>query len=360
MVFVHGRRLAARRRAPARREPLPWAARWSSTTRSSCDIATADERDAVSSRGLGARLPRRRPAARAQPRARHAGTTRSASTPRPAVRLSLLSAGAVVGRCSPSSPYRGRPRPAAAQRRAGARPRPGRRGASASCGHAAGPAGLPRDAAVPARLPVLQRRHPDGDRVGASIYGAEQLGFGQGDADRHDPAGPVRGVRRRPALRPRSRRATAPSAAILGSLRAVDASSSRSGSFLPAEHASPLVPRPRGAIGIVLGGSQALSRSLFSQLVPRGREAEYFSLYQACERGTSWFGTLSSASCTSSPLLPAGDRRAGRVLRRRRRPAGRVDVRARHPGGGQRGAGGGLSEPTRACEACADCPDGAD
>ena len=45
-------------------------------------------------------------------------------------------------------------------------------------------------------------------------------------------------------------------------------------------------------IGVVLGGSQALSRSLYSQLVPRGREAEYFSLYQACERGTSWFGTL--------------------------------------------------------------------
>jgi MFS transporter, UMF1 family len=42
----------------------------------------------------------------------------------------------------------------------------------------------------------------------------------------------------------------------------------------------------------VLGGTQALSRSLFSQLVPRGREAEYFSLYQACERGTSWLGTL--------------------------------------------------------------------
>jgi len=42
----------------------------------------------------------------------------------------------------------------------------------------------------------------------------------------------------------------------------------------------------------VLGGSQALSRSLYSQLVPRGREAEYFSLYQACERGTSWLGTL--------------------------------------------------------------------
>jgi MFS transporter, UMF1 family len=46
------------------------------------------------------------------------------------------------------------------------------------------------------------------------------------------------------------------------------------------------------AIGLVLGGTQALSRSLYSQLVPRGREAEYFSLYQATERGTSWFGTL--------------------------------------------------------------------
>ena len=45
-------------------------------------------------------------------------------------------------------------------------------------------------------------------------------------------------------------------------------------------------------IGIVLGGTQALSRSLYSQLIPKGREAEYFSLYQAMERGTSWLGTL--------------------------------------------------------------------
>ena len=42
----------------------------------------------------------------------------------------------------------------------------------------------------------------------------------------------------------------------------------------------------------MLGGTQALSRSFYSQLIPRGREAEYFSLYQACERGTSWIGTL--------------------------------------------------------------------
>ena len=45
-------------------------------------------------------------------------------------------------------------------------------------------------------------------------------------------------------------------------------------------------------IGLVLGGTQALSRSLYSQLVPRGQEAAYFSLYQAAERGTSWLGTL--------------------------------------------------------------------
>ncbi len=45
-------------------------------------------------------------------------------------------------------------------------------------------------------------------------------------------------------------------------------------------------------IGIVLGGSQALSRSLFSHMIPAGQEAEYFSLYEISERGTSWLGTF--------------------------------------------------------------------
>jgi MFS transporter, UMF1 family len=45
-------------------------------------------------------------------------------------------------------------------------------------------------------------------------------------------------------------------------------------------------------IGVVLGGSQALSRSLFSQLIPRGQEAEYFGLYQVSADGTSWLGPL--------------------------------------------------------------------
>lgn len=47
-----------------------------------------------------------------------------------------------------------------------------------------------------------------------------------------------------------------------------------------------------GAIALVLGGTQALSRSLYSKLIPAGREAEYFSLYEVSERGTSWLGPL--------------------------------------------------------------------
>ena len=45
-------------------------------------------------------------------------------------------------------------------------------------------------------------------------------------------------------------------------------------------------------IAIVLGGSQALSRSLFSQMIPKGREASFFGLYEISERGTSWLGPI--------------------------------------------------------------------
>ncbi len=47
-----------------------------------------------------------------------------------------------------------------------------------------------------------------------------------------------------------------------------------------------------GCIAVVLGGSQALSRSLFSQMIPRGREASFFGIYEVSERGTSWLGPL--------------------------------------------------------------------
>jgi UMF1 family MFS transporter len=60
---------------------------------------------------------------------------------------------------------------------------------------------------------------------------------------------------------------------------------------LPAHRPSAFVAL--GALlGIVLGGSQALSRSLFSQLIPHGKEAEYFGIYEISDKGTSWLGPL--------------------------------------------------------------------
>ncbi|MEP6706500.1 MAG: MFS transporter [Pyrinomonadaceae bacterium] len=46
------------------------------------------------------------------------------------------------------------------------------------------------------------------------------------------------------------------------------------------------------AIAVVLGGSQALSRALFSRMIPAGREASFFGIYEISERGTSWLGPL--------------------------------------------------------------------
>lgn len=45
-------------------------------------------------------------------------------------------------------------------------------------------------------------------------------------------------------------------------------------------------------IALVLGGTQALSRSFFSVLIPDSRSAEYFSLYEISDKGTSWIGPL--------------------------------------------------------------------
>ncbi|MFG3349019.1 MFS transporter [Streptomyces sp. NPDC048018] len=77
---------------------------------------------------------------------------------------------------------------------------------------------------------------------------------------------------------------------ILGSL-AVWTAILLAGYFLPAD-APVFFYCLAAAIGLVLGGSQALSRSLFSHLVPRGKEAEYFSAYEMSDRGLSWLGPL--------------------------------------------------------------------
>jgi len=47
-----------------------------------------------------------------------------------------------------------------------------------------------------------------------------------------------------------------------------------------------------GVVGVVMGGSQALSRSIFAQLIPQGKEAEYFGVYEISDKGTSWLGPI--------------------------------------------------------------------
>lgn len=45
-------------------------------------------------------------------------------------------------------------------------------------------------------------------------------------------------------------------------------------------------------VALIMGGTQALSRSLFSLMIPKGKEAEYFSLYEISDKGTSWLAPL--------------------------------------------------------------------
>ena len=99
-------------------------------------------------------------------------------------------------------------------------------------------------------------------------------------------------------------------------------------------------------VAIVMGGSQALSRSLYAQLVPKGKEAEYFGVYEISDKGTSWlcpalFGLalqftqqLSRGDSLADCLLHRGiagaaqsECRAGRARRlgRRRRSGSRVN-----------------------------------
>ena len=63
------------------------------------------------------------------------------------------------------------------------------------------------------------------------------------------------------------------------------------GRFVPAGNI-PVFFALAAAIGFVLGGTQALSRSLYSHLVPPQREAEFYGFYQISDRGTSVLGQL--------------------------------------------------------------------
>jgi len=51
-------------------------------------------------------------------------------------------------------------------------------------------------------------------------------------------------------------------------------------------------------IGVGLGSSQPLSRSLLANMIPKGFENQIFSFYELTQRGTSWIGPLVYASVT--------------------------------------------------------------
>ncbi|MBQ0829624.1 MFS transporter [Streptomyces tagetis] len=123
----------------------------------------------------------------------------------------------------------------------------------------------------------------------ASVYGSEELGLDQSTlivavllVQVLAVAGAL--AMGRLALRYGAKRT------ILGSLVAWTLTLA-AGYFLPAGAPTWFFVLAAG-IGLVLGGSQALSRSLFSHLVPPGKEAEYFAAYELSDRGMSWLGPL--------------------------------------------------------------------
>ena len=313
------------------------APRWSSTTRSCARSPRQDERDRVSSRGwalgyLGGGLllaVNFGCSSRARPFGLSEGM---------AVRISMLSAGAVVGRlhadpvpaaCSNRPPDARRARDRRLRRAAQLRPALARR--CATC------------AATRSTLTFLVAYlfYNDGIQtviVSASIYGEKQLGFETGTVlIATYPAGAVRG-------RSSARCCSASAAERFGSRRVILAGLVVwmlvvTAALLPAraEHRARSWCS-RSAIGLVLGGTQALSRSFFSLLIPaRPRGGVLQPLPGDASAGTSWFGTLvfGLVHQLTDSYRPAIFALivffvVGGVL------LARVDARARHPGGRQR------------------------
>ncbi|MEU8716800.1 MFS transporter [Streptomyces sp. NPDC048663] len=123
----------------------------------------------------------------------------------------------------------------------------------------------------------------------ASVYGSEELGLGQSTLIGAVLLVQVLAVAGALTMG-RLARTYGAKRTILGSLVAWSLTLA-AGYFLPAG-APVWFFVLAGGIGLVLGGSQALSRSLFSHLVPPGKEAEYFAAYEMSDRGMSWLGPL--------------------------------------------------------------------
>jgi UMF1 family MFS transporter len=123
----------------------------------------------------------------------------------------------------------------------------------------------------------------------ASVYGSEELGLSQSTLITAVLMVQVLAVAGALGMG-RLARTHGAKRTILGSLAAWTLTLA-AGYFLPAGAPVWFFVLAAG-IGLVLGGSQALSRSLFSHLVPPGKEAEYFSAYEMSDRGMSWLGPL--------------------------------------------------------------------
>jgi UMF1 family MFS transporter len=123
----------------------------------------------------------------------------------------------------------------------------------------------------------------------ASVYGSEELGLGQSTLIGAVLLVQVLAVAGALGMG-RLAKVYGAKRTILGSLIAWTVTLG-AGYFLPAGAPVWFFVLAAG-IGLVLGGSQALSRSLFSHLVPPGKEAEYFSAYEMSDRGMSWLGPL--------------------------------------------------------------------
>ncbi|WP_306337268.1 MFS transporter [Streptomyces sp. KL118A] len=123
----------------------------------------------------------------------------------------------------------------------------------------------------------------------ASVYGSEELGLGQSTLIVAVLLVQLLAVAGALAMG-RLARAYGAKRTILGSLVAWTVTIG-AGYFLPAGAPAWFFVLAAG-IGLVLGGTQALSRSLFSHLVPHGKEAEYFSAYEISDRGMAWLGPM--------------------------------------------------------------------
>ena len=59
-------------------------------------------------------------------------------------------------------------------------------------------------------------------------------------------------------------------------------------------------------VGLVQGGSQALSRSLFGNMVPKAQTAEFFGFYDMSSKFAGMLGPLCSLPWSASSPAPAG------------------------------------------------------